>query len=180
MMLAKARIVNYDHNCSFIVLATVITNVNYDRHLFIVQATGQLNLCQVFNSRSNCIHATHLLCIVAKLPSLKLIACRLCPLNWAQQSSTTTKNIKLGCGHFLRTNAVAYFWAHKKNFVAIVQELVKFFHKSAIPTEKYQKQNESSSETFGRTTFHRIFSISCNSYICGYSWSILITRIIDI
>jgi hypothetical protein len=39
-MLAKARIVNYNHNCSFIVLATVITIVNYDRHLFIVQATG--------------------------------------------------------------------------------------------------------------------------------------------
>jgi hypothetical protein len=36
--LAKARIVNYDCNCSFIVLATVITIVNYDRHLFIVQA----------------------------------------------------------------------------------------------------------------------------------------------
>ncbi len=39
--LAKARFVNYDHNCSFIVLATVITIVNYDRHLFIVQATGK-------------------------------------------------------------------------------------------------------------------------------------------
>ncbi len=38
-MLAKARIINYDHKCSFIVLATVITIVNYDRHLFIVQAT---------------------------------------------------------------------------------------------------------------------------------------------
>ncbi len=38
-MLAKARIVNYDHNCSFIVLATVIMIVNYDHHLFIVQAT---------------------------------------------------------------------------------------------------------------------------------------------
>ncbi len=38
--LAKARIVNYNCNCSFIVLATVITIVNYDRHLFIVQATG--------------------------------------------------------------------------------------------------------------------------------------------
>jgi hypothetical protein len=37
--LAKARIVNYDRNCSFIVLATVIMIVNYDRHLFIVQAT---------------------------------------------------------------------------------------------------------------------------------------------
>jgi hypothetical protein len=40
MTLAKARIVNYDRNCSFIVQATVITIVNYDRHLFIVQATG--------------------------------------------------------------------------------------------------------------------------------------------
>jgi hypothetical protein len=38
--LAKARIVNYDCNCSFIVLATVIMIVNYDRHLFIIQATG--------------------------------------------------------------------------------------------------------------------------------------------
>jgi hypothetical protein len=37
--LAKARIINYDRNCSFIVLATVITIVNYDRHLFILQAT---------------------------------------------------------------------------------------------------------------------------------------------
>jgi hypothetical protein len=39
MTLAKARIINYDCNCSFIVLATVITIVNYDHHLFIVQAT---------------------------------------------------------------------------------------------------------------------------------------------
>ncbi len=38
--LAKARIVNYDHNCSFIVLATVIMVVNYNGHLFIIQATG--------------------------------------------------------------------------------------------------------------------------------------------
>ncbi len=42
MTLAKARIVNYDRNCSFIVLATVIMIVNYDRHLFIVQATELL------------------------------------------------------------------------------------------------------------------------------------------
>jgi hypothetical protein len=33
-------IVNYDGNCSFIVLATVITIVNYNRKTFIVQATG--------------------------------------------------------------------------------------------------------------------------------------------
>jgi hypothetical protein len=38
-MLAKARIINYERNCSFIVLATVSTIVNYDCHLFIVQAT---------------------------------------------------------------------------------------------------------------------------------------------
>ncbi len=38
-MLAEARIVNYNRNCSFIVLAAVITIVNYDCHLFIVQAT---------------------------------------------------------------------------------------------------------------------------------------------
>jgi hypothetical protein len=40
MTLAKARIVNFDRNCSFIVLATVITIVNYNRKIFIVQATG--------------------------------------------------------------------------------------------------------------------------------------------
>jgi hypothetical protein len=46
MILAKAslsliaRIVIYDHNCSFIVLATVITIVNYDHKIFIVQASG--------------------------------------------------------------------------------------------------------------------------------------------
>jgi hypothetical protein len=39
MTLAKARIVNYDRNCSFILLATIIMIVNYDLHLFIVQAT---------------------------------------------------------------------------------------------------------------------------------------------
>ncbi len=37
--LAKARIVNYDRICSFILLATIIMIVNYDCHLFIVQAT---------------------------------------------------------------------------------------------------------------------------------------------
>jgi hypothetical protein len=39
MTLAKAKIVNYDRNCCFIVLATVIMIVNYNHHLFIVQAT---------------------------------------------------------------------------------------------------------------------------------------------
>jgi hypothetical protein len=32
-------IINYDRNCSFMVLDIVITIVNYDRHMFIVQAT---------------------------------------------------------------------------------------------------------------------------------------------
>jgi len=44
MMLAKARINNYYRNCSFIVLATVFTLVDYDRHLLIVQATGACNI----------------------------------------------------------------------------------------------------------------------------------------
>jgi len=35
-----AMIVYYNHNHSFIVLATVIKNVNYDGKTFIVQATG--------------------------------------------------------------------------------------------------------------------------------------------
>jgi hypothetical protein len=39
MILAKAMIVNYDRNHNFIVLATVITIVNYDRKTFIVLAT---------------------------------------------------------------------------------------------------------------------------------------------
>ncbi len=48
--LAKGRIVNYDCNCSFIVLVTVITIINYDRHLFIVQATDYIN-CDIFYCR---------------------------------------------------------------------------------------------------------------------------------
>jgi len=45
-------IVNYDHNHSFIVLATVIMMVNYDRKTFIVQATAlsqpyPKNLCEI-------------------------------------------------------------------------------------------------------------------------------------
>jgi hypothetical protein len=44
MILANANdlaiIVNYNHNHSLIVQATVITIVNYDRKTFIVQATG--------------------------------------------------------------------------------------------------------------------------------------------
>ncbi len=53
-MLAKARIINYDRNCSFIVLATVIAIVNYDRHLFIVQATGgpQNNISYLLTHRN--------------------------------------------------------------------------------------------------------------------------------
>ncbi len=35
-----ARIINYNHNCSFIVLATVIMIVIYDCKTFIVQATA--------------------------------------------------------------------------------------------------------------------------------------------
>jgi len=53
MMLAKARIVNYDRNCSFIVLATVIMIVNYDHHLFIVQATGP-NVINIFTAVIYC------------------------------------------------------------------------------------------------------------------------------
>ncbi len=53
MMLAKARIINYDRNCSFIVLATVITIVNYDCHLFIVQATGVYIIQLFFKSTSD-------------------------------------------------------------------------------------------------------------------------------
>jgi hypothetical protein len=44
MILANANdlamIINYDHNHSFIVLATVIMIVNYNCKFFIVQATG--------------------------------------------------------------------------------------------------------------------------------------------
>jgi hypothetical protein len=47
MTLTKVRIVNYDRNCSFIALATVITIINYDHHLFIVQATG--NFIKLFS-----------------------------------------------------------------------------------------------------------------------------------
>jgi hypothetical protein len=42
-IIAKALIMNYDSwfvICSFIVLATVITIVNYDHKTFTVQATG--------------------------------------------------------------------------------------------------------------------------------------------
>jgi hypothetical protein len=46
MTLAKARMVNYDRNCSLIVLATVIMIVNYDHHLFIVQATGNCHYAE--------------------------------------------------------------------------------------------------------------------------------------
>ncbi len=46
MTLAKAKIVNYDLNCFFIVLATVITIVNYDCHLFIVRTTEASLACQ--------------------------------------------------------------------------------------------------------------------------------------
>jgi len=40
--------VNYDRNCSFMVLDTVITIVNYDHHMFIVQATG-VNVIKLFS-----------------------------------------------------------------------------------------------------------------------------------
>ncbi len=39
-MLKLASTINYNHNCSFIVLATVITIVIYKHKTFIVQATG--------------------------------------------------------------------------------------------------------------------------------------------
>ncbi len=43
MILDKAMIVNYDHNCGFIVPATINMIINYDRKTFIVQATGLKN-----------------------------------------------------------------------------------------------------------------------------------------
>jgi hypothetical protein len=48
MTLAKAWIINYDRNSSFIVLATVIMIVNYDHKIFIVQATGLLSQYFIF------------------------------------------------------------------------------------------------------------------------------------
>jgi hypothetical protein len=36
---AKASVINYDRNSSIIVLATVITIVNYDHNSFIIQST---------------------------------------------------------------------------------------------------------------------------------------------
>ncbi len=47
MKLSKARIVNYNRNASFIVLATVITIINYNHKTFIVQA-----ICSVSQSLS--------------------------------------------------------------------------------------------------------------------------------
>jgi hypothetical protein len=49
-------IVNYNRNCSFIVLATVITIVSYNRKTFIVQATGfePMNSGSVVWCTSNC------------------------------------------------------------------------------------------------------------------------------
>jgi len=44
-------IVNYNHNCSFIVLATVITIVNYGRKTFIVQATRSDKRSSLFSRR---------------------------------------------------------------------------------------------------------------------------------
>jgi hypothetical protein len=41
--------VNYNCNCSFIVLATVIMIVNYDHKTFIVQATDYVTLLKIFN-----------------------------------------------------------------------------------------------------------------------------------
>ncbi len=49
LTLAKGRIVNYDHNSSFIILATVNTIVNYDHKTFIVHATG-VNFIKLFPS----------------------------------------------------------------------------------------------------------------------------------
>jgi hypothetical protein len=43
MILDKAKIVNYDCNCRFIVQATINMIVNYDRKTFIIQATGLNN-----------------------------------------------------------------------------------------------------------------------------------------
>ncbi len=42
-------IINYDRNCSFMVLDTVITIVNCDCHMFIVQATGHFAGQDVLN-----------------------------------------------------------------------------------------------------------------------------------
>jgi hypothetical protein len=53
MILANANdlamIVNYDRNHGFIVLATVITIVNYDCKAFIVQATALSFSCSGFS-----------------------------------------------------------------------------------------------------------------------------------
>jgi hypothetical protein len=43
---ALVMIINYDRNHSFIVQATVITILNYNRKTFIVQATGLIFACK--------------------------------------------------------------------------------------------------------------------------------------
>ncbi len=40
LSLSLSKNCKYDSNCSFIILATVITIVNYDHRIYIVQATG--------------------------------------------------------------------------------------------------------------------------------------------
>jgi hypothetical protein len=40
MILYKATIVNYDHNCRFIVLVIIYMIINFDHKTFIVQATA--------------------------------------------------------------------------------------------------------------------------------------------
>jgi hypothetical protein len=42
--------ITYDRNSSFIILATVITIVNYDRKTFIVQATGKLSKVSILRN----------------------------------------------------------------------------------------------------------------------------------
>ncbi len=63
MTLAKARIINYDSNSSFIVLATVITIVNYYSKTFIVQATGSIKIKKTkgFSTKVSFLHSGFLI-----------------------------------------------------------------------------------------------------------------------
>ncbi len=56
---ALARIVSYD---SFIVQATVLMIVNYDRNMFIVQATGMNKLNRTVHTRHLCRKTVVLSC----------------------------------------------------------------------------------------------------------------------
>ncbi len=137
LRLELARIINYDHNSSLIVLATVIAIVNYDRKTFIVQATeGRSFLFQTSSSINRNV--------IRRRPPSDWAGC------WASTSSPA-EDYGPGAGRGVsETSTASWRWQCHKTFFLILY--------LNLGTDKLERLSVASFQANLRGTFHVVHS----------------------